>query len=129
MTQAECLASPHHFIYLAVCYEGTNATIQISSPQSPAASAVLGHFGARTFDGGAIRYCALGGHGPSARGARALSSQVSQGASRSLPSGNRPQMARRSVTSAARRIAFVIKAPKSAHVCLQPPAVFLAERP
>jgi hypothetical protein len=35
MGQEECLASPHHFTYLGVCYEGTNATIQISSPQHP----------------------------------------------------------------------------------------------
>jgi hypothetical protein len=35
MSQDECLASPHHFTYLGVCYEGTNATITISSPQHP----------------------------------------------------------------------------------------------
>jgi hypothetical protein len=35
MTQDECLASPHHFTYLGVCYLGTNASIQISSPQHP----------------------------------------------------------------------------------------------
>jgi len=35
MTQDECLSSPHHFTYLGVCYPGTNASIQISSPQHP----------------------------------------------------------------------------------------------
>jgi PEP-CTERM motif len=35
VTQDECLASPHHFTHLGVCYPGTNASIQISSPQHP----------------------------------------------------------------------------------------------
>jgi hypothetical protein len=34
-TQHECLVSPHHFTFSGVCYESTNATIQISSPQHP----------------------------------------------------------------------------------------------
>jgi len=34
-TQDECLVSPHHFTFSGVCYESTNATIQISSPQHP----------------------------------------------------------------------------------------------
>lgn len=35
MTQDECLTSPHHFTHLGVCYPGTNANINISSPQDP----------------------------------------------------------------------------------------------
>jgi len=35
MTQDACLASPHHVTHLGVCYPGTNASIQISSPQHP----------------------------------------------------------------------------------------------
>lgn len=35
MTHDECLASPHHFTHLGVCYPGTNANINVSSPQNP----------------------------------------------------------------------------------------------
>jgi len=35
VTQDECLASPHHFTYLGVCYPGSNASIQMSIPQHP----------------------------------------------------------------------------------------------
>jgi hypothetical protein len=35
MTQDECLASPHHFTYLGVCYPGSVAWIGISSPDNP----------------------------------------------------------------------------------------------
>ena len=35
MTQDECLASPHHFTSLGVCYPGTNATITLSDPNHP----------------------------------------------------------------------------------------------
>jgi hypothetical protein len=35
MTQDECLASPSHFTHLGVCYPGSNASIQLSSPQNP----------------------------------------------------------------------------------------------
>jgi lysylphosphatidylglycerol synthetase-like protein (DUF2156 family) len=37
MTQEQCLALRSRFTHLGVCYEGTNATIQISSPQHPQA--------------------------------------------------------------------------------------------
>jgi uncharacterized protein (TIGR03382 family) len=35
MTQGECLASPHHFTHLGVCYPGDVAYIQVSSPDNP----------------------------------------------------------------------------------------------
>jgi hypothetical protein len=35
MTQDECLASPHHFTHLGVCYAGSSATIQLSNPRNP----------------------------------------------------------------------------------------------
>jgi hypothetical protein len=35
MTQDECLASPHHFTYLGVCYPGSVAYVQLSSANDP----------------------------------------------------------------------------------------------
>ena len=35
MTQDECLASPHHFTHLGVCYPGTSASITVSDPNHP----------------------------------------------------------------------------------------------
>jgi hypothetical protein len=35
MTQDPCLTLPHHFTHLGVCYPGSSATIQISSPDHP----------------------------------------------------------------------------------------------
>jgi hypothetical protein len=35
MTQDDCLASPHHFTHLGVCYVGSSATIQLSNPNNP----------------------------------------------------------------------------------------------
>jgi hypothetical protein len=35
MTQDECLASLHHFTHLGVCYPGSSASIQLSSPNNP----------------------------------------------------------------------------------------------
>jgi hypothetical protein len=35
MTQDECLASPHHFTHLGVCYPGTNASITLLDPNHP----------------------------------------------------------------------------------------------
>lgn len=34
-TQQQCLVSPHHFVHLGVCYEGTNANITLSDPNHP----------------------------------------------------------------------------------------------
>ena len=35
MTQDECLASPHHFTYLGVCYPGDVAYIGLSAANAP----------------------------------------------------------------------------------------------
>jgi hypothetical protein len=35
MTQEECLASPHHFTHLGVCYPGGVAYVQLSSANDP----------------------------------------------------------------------------------------------
>jgi len=35
MTQEECLASPHHFTHLGVCYPGNQAYLQLSDPNHP----------------------------------------------------------------------------------------------
>ena len=35
MTQDECLASPHHFTHLGVCYPGSVAYIGLSSADHP----------------------------------------------------------------------------------------------
>lgn len=35
MDQKTCLALPHHFTHLGVCYPGENAYIGITNPQNP----------------------------------------------------------------------------------------------
>jgi PEP-CTERM motif len=35
MTQEECLASPHHFTHLGVCYPGNQAYLTLSNPNDP----------------------------------------------------------------------------------------------
>jgi hypothetical protein len=35
MTQDECLASPHHFVHLNVCYPGSVAYVGLSSANDP----------------------------------------------------------------------------------------------
>ena len=35
MTQEDCLALPSHFTHLGICYPGSSASIELSSPQNP----------------------------------------------------------------------------------------------